>query len=166
MRVLARIGAALGALSMLAACGFTPLYAEPGVSPHLSRIAVSTPDDRTGFELRRALEDELAWDRGQTPLWRLQTAVEQRRIALGRRVDDTVSRYELVMTVNYRLTPVAGGEPVAGAVTATVTYAAADQAYAAISAQRDGEQRAVAEVARLIRLDLARTLADLNRVSP
>lgn len=163
MRILARIGAALGVLTMLAACGFTPLYAEPGVSPHLSRIAVSTPDTRTGFELRQALEDQLAWDRGQSPLWRLETEVDQRRIALGRRVDDTVSRYELVMTVNYRLTPVSGGEAITDAVTATVTYAAADQAYAAIAAQRDGEQRAVAEAARLIRLDLSHALAELNR---
>jgi len=44
-----------------------------------------------------------------------------------------------------------------------VSYAAADQAYAAIAAQRDGEQRAVAEAARLIRLDLSRALAELNR---
>lgn len=163
MRSLARIAAALGALTMLAACGFTPLYAEPGVSPHLSRIAVSTPDTRAGFELRQALEDALAWDRGQTPLWRLETEMEQGRVALGRRVDDTVSRYELVITVNYRLTPVSGGEAITDVVTATVTYAAADQAYGAISAQRDGEQRAVAEAARLIRLDLSRALADANR---
>ena len=160
---LARIGAAVGALMMLAACGFTPLYAEPGVSPTLSRISVSVPDTRAGYELRQALEDELAWDRGQTPLWRLQTDVEQRRGALGRRVDDTVSRYELVMVVRYQLTHVSGGEVITDAVTATVTYAAADQAYAAIAAQRDGEQRAVAEAARLIRLDLSRALAELNR---
>lgn len=160
---LGRIGAALGALMMLAACGFTPLYAEPGVSPTLSRISVSVPDSRVGYELRQALEDELAWDRGQTPLWRLETDVEQRRGALGRRVDDTVSRYELVLVVRYQLTPVSGGEAITDAVTATVTYAAADQAYAAIAAQRDGEQRAVAEAARLIRLDLSRALAHLNR---
>ncbi len=160
---LARIGAAVGALMMLAACGFTPLYAEHGVSPTLSRISVSVPDTRAGFELRQALEDELAWDRSQTPLWRLQTDVEQRRGALGRRVDDTVSRYELVMVVRYQLTSVSGGDVITDAVTATVTYAAADQAYAAIAAQRDGEQRAVAEAARLIRLDLSRVLADLNR---
>ena len=158
-----RIAAALGALTMLAGCGFTPLYAEPGVSPHLSRIAVSAPDTRAGFELRQALEDALAWDRAQAPLWRLETEIDQSRAGLGRRVDDTVSRYELVMTIRYRLTPVSGGEAITDAVTATVTYAAADQAYAAISAQRDGEQRAVAEAARLIRLDLSHALADLNR---
>lgn len=158
-----RIGAAFSALMMLAACGFTPLYAEPGVSPTLSRISVSVPDTRTGFQLRQALEDELGWDRGQASQWRLETDLDQRRTPLGRRVDDTVSRYELVLTVRYQLTPVSGGEAITDAVTATVTYAAADQAYAAIAAQRDGEQRAVAEAARLIRLDLSRALADLNR---
>ena len=78
-------------------------------------------------------------------------------------MDDTVSRYELVLTVRYQLTPVSRGEPITDAVTATVTYAAADQAYAAIAAQRDGEQRAVAEAARLIRLDVSRALAGLNQ---
>ena len=151
-----RIAAAFSALMMLAACGFTPLYAEPGVSPTLSRISVSVPDTRTGFELRQALEDELAWDRGQNALWRLETDLDQRRTPLGRRVDDTVSRYELVLTVRSQLTPVSGGEAITDAVTATVTYAA-------IAAQRDGEQRAVAEAARLIRLDLSRALAELNQ---
>ena len=54
MSRLARIGAAFSILTMLAACGFTPLYAEPGVSPALSRISVSVPDTRSGFELRQA----------------------------------------------------------------------------------------------------------------
>lgn len=163
MRVLARIGAALGALTMLAACGFTPLYAEPGVAPGLTRVSVQTPDTREGFALREALEDALGWDRNQPALWRLETETEQRRVALGRRVDDTVSRYELILTVRYRLVPASGvGEPITDAVTAVTTYAAADQAYAGIAAQRDGEARVAAEAARLIRLDLSQALAGLE----
>ena len=44
--------------------------------------------------------------------------------------------------------------------TTTVTYAAADQPYAAIAAQQDGEDRAAADLARLIRLDMMRVLAE------
>ena len=58
------------------------------------------------------------------------------------------------------LTPVSGlGTPVAGVETVTTTYAAADQPYAAIAAQQDGEDRAAAELSRLIRIDILRSLS-------
>lgn len=150
---------ALSASTLLAGCGFTPLYGEGGVSGDLSRIAVSTPDDRLGYRLREQLEDSLGWNRTAQPAWRLTTQVEQSRRALGRRIDDTASRYELTVRADWVLTPVSGGAPLTGRQTATVTYASADQPYAAIAAQQDGEERAAAELARLIRLDLMRTLA-------
>jgi LPS-assembly lipoprotein len=43
--------------------------------------------------------------------------------------------------------------------TAILTYAAADQPYAAIAAQQDGEDRAAAELSRLIRIDILRALS-------
>ncbi len=154
--------AAAAALA-LAGCGFTPLYAEPAVAPVLSRVAVSTPDNRTGYLLREHLEDELAADRSQPALARLTTEVEERRTPLGRRIDDTATRYELVLTVRYALTREGLAEPMTGQVTATTSYAAADQPYAGVVAHQDAEDRAAAEAARLIRLDLSRRLADLSR---
>jgi LPS-assembly lipoprotein len=143
----------------VSACGFTPLYGDVVGSPALTRIAVSTPDDRLGYRLREQLEDALAWDRSATPLYRLQTQVEQERRPLGRRIDDTASRYELTVRAAWTLTPVAGGDTLAGVETSILTYAAADQPYAAIAAQQDGEDRAAAELARLIRLDILRALS-------
>ncbi len=143
----------------LAACGFTPLYGDTGASPALSRIAVSAQDDRLGYRLREQLEDALAWDRGQTPMYRLETVIEQNRRPLGRRIDDTATRYELTVRAAWTLTPVSGETPIAGVETVTTTYAAADQPYAAIAAQQDGEDRAAAELSRLIRLDLLRALS-------
>lgn len=149
---------ALSAGLAVAACGFQPLYGDLGGASTLSRIAVETPDTRAGFELRQQLEDALAFDRSAPALWRLETTIEQSRTPIGRRIDDTVARYELRMVVDYRLTPIAGGEAVADRVTATTTYASADQAYAGVAAQRDGEDRVVAEAARRLRLDLARLM--------
>ena len=84
---------ALASVSLLlAGCGFTPLYGDPGGSPSLSRIAVTTQDDRLGYRLREQLEDALGWDRGAPPLYRLETVVEQNRRPLGRRIDDTATR--------------------------------------------------------------------------
>jgi LPS-assembly lipoprotein len=147
----------IAALS-LGACGFTPLYGETG-GASLSRIAVTTPDDRLGYRLREQLEDALASDRGAAPLWRLNTTVEQSRRPLGRRIDDTATRYELTVRADWTLTPTGGGAPITGVETTTTTYAAADQPYAAITAQQDGEDRAAAELARLIRIDMLRALS-------
>lgn len=144
---------------MLAGCGFTPLYGEAGLGSTLSRIAVTTQDDRLGYRVREQLEDALGRDAGTAPLWRLQTTVDQSRRPLGRRIDDTATRYELTVRGAWTLTPAAGGPPLSGVQTVTTTYAAADQPYAAIAAQQDGEERAAAELARMIRLDLVRVLA-------
>ena len=46
--------------------------------------------------VREQLEDALGRDGGQAPLWRLQTNIEQSRRPLGRRIDDTAARYELM----------------------------------------------------------------------
>ena len=143
----------------LSGCGFTPLYGDAGAGSSLSRIAVSTPDDRLGYRLREQLDDALAHDSGRPALWRLETVVEQSRRPLGRRIDDTATRYELTVRGAWTLTPVSGGTPVGGVEVVTTTYAAADQPYAAIAAQQDGEDRAAAALARRIRLSLLRALS-------
>lgn len=147
------------ATPLVSACGFTPIYAEPAVGSSLRRIAVTTQDDRLGYRLREQLEDALAWDRSSAPLYRLTTQVDQNRRSLGRRIDDTATRYELTVKAAWTLTPISGGTPLTGTETVTTTYAAADQPYAAIAAQQDGEERAASELARLIRLDLMQALA-------
>jgi LPS-assembly lipoprotein len=73
----------------LAGCGFTPMYGESGVGSSLSRIAVTTQDDRLGYRVREQLEDALGRDGAQAPLWRLETVIDQSRRPLGRRIDDT-----------------------------------------------------------------------------
>ena len=159
VRARTALSLAAAVTTLLAGCGFTPLYGDAAGSPALSRIAVTTQDDRIGYRLREQLEDALAWDRGASPLYRLQTVVEQSRRPLGRRIDDTASRYELTVRAGWTLTPVAGGTPLTGVETAILTYAAADQPYAAIAAQQDGEDRATAELSRLIRIDILRALS-------
>lgn len=156
---LAALAVALVSLTGLSACGFTPLYGDFGAGTSLSRIAVTTQDDRLGYRVREQLEDALGRDGSQPPLWRLETTIEQSRRPLGRRIDDTATRYELTVRGTWTLTPTTGGAPITGVETVTTTYAAADQPYAAIAAQQDGEERAAAELARLIRLDLLRTLS-------
>ena len=149
---------AVAGAALLSGCGFTPMYGEMGIGAGLSRIAVTTPDNRLGYRLREQLEDAFGRDGSAQPLYRLTTEVTQERRPLGRRIDDTASRYELTVKADWTLTSASGGEPIKGSQTTTTTYAAADQPYAAIAAQQDGEERAAAELSRMIRLDLAQAL--------
>lgn len=153
-----------GALALatlgLSACGFTPLYATPGVTPGLAAIETVAPDGRAGFLLREQLDDALARDAGVTPAYKLTLDVREQRYARGVRVDNIANRYELRMTVRWRLGDAkTNAEIRKGQAEAAVTYDSADQPYAAIAAQNDGQERAAAEVARKIQLDLATWLA-------
>lgn len=159
MRRAAAVATLAVALSALAGCGFTPLYAELPATG-LSQVAVSTPDDRLGYRVREQLEDALGRTPGGAVSHRLEIALEPQRRPLGRRIDDTAVRYELVITADWTLTPATGGAPLTGREIVTITYATADQPYAAIAAQQDGEERAAADLARRLRLSLMRALAE------
>ncbi|MBW8733945.1 MAG: hypothetical protein JF571_06505, partial [Asticcacaulis sp.] len=51
---------ALAAASVtLSGCGFTPLYAQQGLTAKLSQVAVETPQTRTGYFLEQELKNGL-----------------------------------------------------------------------------------------------------------
>jgi LPS-assembly lipoprotein len=155
----------LAALSLMAAaalagCGFTPLYAQQGVTPGLSSIEVLAPDGRTAYLLRERLYDNLAHDGAAPPAYRLEYQLVEERIPRGLGPDNAASRYELNVAVDWRLTDAATGSQVqTGRTDVIVTYGAADAPYAGIAAQQNGQERAAAEAARRIRLELARYFA-------
>jgi len=144
----------------LAGCGFTPLYAAPGVSSGLSSIESVAPDGCTGFLLRQALDDVLARDPSSPPTWRLTMDLKEIRTPRGRRVDSTASRYELVLIADWKLVSVATGAVVLEGDTRTeATFDRADQPYSAIVANQDAQSRAASELARKIQLQLADWIA-------
>ncbi|MBU4435180.1 MAG: hypothetical protein KKC14_12275 [Alphaproteobacteria bacterium] len=153
-----------GAFALVAvaasACGFTPLYATPGVTPGLASIQTIAPDGRAGFLLREQLDDAFVYRGDAPPAYRLTLAVDEKRYARGVRIDNIANRYELRMTVKWRLGDAkTGAEIRKGQAETAVTYDSADQPYAAIAAQNDGQERAATEVARKIQLDLAAWMA-------
>jgi LPS-assembly lipoprotein len=140
----------------LGGCGFTPLYAAPGVTPGLSTIETIAPEGRVGALLRESLDDALARDASVPPQWRLELKLRESRIARGQRTDGVASRYEYVVQAQWTLVSRQSGEEVATGVSqAEVTFDRADQPYAAISAQQDAEQKISDELARKIQMDLA-----------
>lgn len=140
----------------LSGCGFTPMYAQPGVIGGLSSIEVVAPQTRTGRLLRENLDDALAVSRAAAPVWRLEVGVAERRVARGIRVDDTATRYELALQVDWKLVEIASGQAaLEKSAPLSVTYDAADRPYAGVAAQEDAQARAAALAAEVIRTDLA-----------
>ncbi len=146
-------------LLSLTSCGFTPLYAVPGVASGLSTIAISAPQGRSGFLLRQSLGDAFAHDASAPTAYRLALSYNEQKIPRGVRVDSVANRYELVLTVGYILTTASGTPAKTGKVQASVTYDSADQPYASIAAEQDGQERAAAEAARQIQIELATWMA-------
>ena len=158
MKRLLILGLAIGAAG-LSACGFTPLYAEQGVTGGLSHIAVDAPDGRTAYLLREELDDVLGHDGDAAPAYRLTFELTENRVPRGLGPDNAASRYELSVQVDWKLLAAAGEELQTGRTTVLASYGAADPPYAGIAAQQDGQERAAAEAARRIRLDLAQYFA-------
>ena len=158
-RTLAAAALALSAMA-LSGCGFTPLYARPGVEGGLSSIEAVASEGRSGYLLREALDDALAHRPGAQAAYKLTYSINERRFARGVRLDNVANRYELQMTVTWRLVDArTAAEAHKGVTAVSVTYDSADQPYAAIAAQQDGQERAATEAARRIQLDLAAWLA-------
>ncbi len=143
----------------LSACGFTPLYGVQGVAPALAAIDVVAPQGRSGFLLRERLDDAFGRNGEIAPAYRLTMTLDEQRFPRGVRVDNVANRYELVLTVNYTLTAIGGAPVRTGRVQASVTYDSADQPYASVAAGQDGQERAAAEAARQIQLELASWMA-------
>lgn len=152
--------ASLAAAAALAGCGFTPLYATPGVTGGLAGVAVDPPaHSRTGFLVGQHLDDELGRREGVAPTYRLALSVEEHRYPRGVRVNNVANRYEISLSVGYVLTEAATGRVLlVGTAPADVSYDSADAPYAGVAAEQDGADRAAEQAAILIRLNLARWL--------
>lgn len=151
-----RLAALALALPLLAACGFQPLYGDLGVASNLAAIQVVAPEGRSGYLIRESLDDVFAGRPGTPPAYRMDLTLNEVRIPRGLRVDNVATRYEMILTANYVLTELATNAVVkSGTAASTVTYDSADQPYASIAAQQDSQERAAAETARRIQLELA-----------
>lgn len=159
-RTLAAAALALSTLALSACAGFTPLYGRPGVESGLSGIETVASEGRGGYLLREQLDDALGHRADDPVAYKLLLSVNEQRFARGVRLDNTANRYELKMTVTWRLLDAkTTAEVHKGLTDVSVTYDSADQPYAAIAAQNDGQERAAAEVARKIQLDIATWMA-------
>jgi LPS-assembly lipoprotein len=163
-----RIGSGAALLSgaaILSGCGFTPLYAAPGVTPQLAAIQVVRPDGRAGFMVGQSLDDELGHDPSMTQRYKLTVLLHETRVPRGININNEASRYEMDIVANYSLNDIRTGAQVTkGLVSVNATYDAAAQPYASMSGEMDGERRAAEAAAQRIRLDLSTYFASPHPV--
>ena len=144
----------------LAGCGFTPLYAAPGVVSNLAAIDVIAPQGRTGFLLGEHLNDAFGRNHAGAAAYAMRLSLAESRIPRGIRTDLVATRYEYILTADYTLSKLPAGDIAKrGRVRVEVTYDSADQPYAAIIAEQDAQDRSAEEAARRIQLEVAAWLA-------
>ncbi len=149
---------------LLAACGFTPLYA-PGApaSRMVGRVEVAVIDGAPGFALRERLTGRLG--PADAAAYRLNVDLRLTRTGVALTQQDVTTRYNVTGTARYALVPLAGGPPVASGVVRTITgYSApeakASSAFAVQAAQEDAERRLAVTLADDILLRLALSAED------
>jgi len=146
----------LAAPFTLSACGgFTPLYAQQGLTSTLSQIAIETPQTRTGYFLEQQLRGGLSGDAGGQKPYTLTVDLNEQHYQVGYRVDDTSTRSELTDTVSFVLKDRAGKVLLKDSFTETVTYSTSSSPFTGIVSQQDAQKRVATSAAQKIQTALA-----------
>jgi LPS-assembly lipoprotein len=154
--------AAVAALAAaLAGCGFTPMYAQPGVSSGIRHIQVVAPRGRIGYLLGESLDDDFGNAKGETPHYRLDMVLTEARQAHGLNANDVAQRYEFDLKVVYTLTDLSSGKAVhTGTVFSNISYDSATQPYAGIAAAEDVQNRLASDAAQKVSVQVGAWLAN------
>jgi len=156
-------GAALlvGMALALSACGFTPLYGgtdNQAMSPvdHLAAIRISALPDRTGQQMHNLLRDRLnPIGQPREPAYTLRLRLSESRRELGIRKDETATRANLNLSVQFTLNSTqTGGLLYSGQVSSVSSYNILTSPYATGFSEADARARALRELADSIRTRL------------
>lgn len=131
-----------------AACGFQPLYGEREnhVVAGLSSVHVNSIEDRIGQQLRNNLVERMQ-PKGPTK-YRLSATLDESAMGLGQRRDATATVGRLSMSATYTLTDAVTGDAVlAGRAESVVSFNFLGPRYASVAAERDSQERALADLA-------------------
>ena len=155
-----RRAALLGLCAVLGSCGFRPLLGSadaPGVRAELAAVEVARLTGRVGYLVRDNLLDQLNPGGIEVPeRYRLDVQLRQRTGALGIQLDNTITRYNLVLVARFSLSdPVTRRILYRALVRRIASYNAIRAPFAELAAQRDAERRAAREVSTDIRTQLA-----------
>jgi LPS-assembly lipoprotein len=160
-RAIMGLAAAAALAAALAGCGFTPMYAQPGVSSGIRHIQVVAPRGRIGYLLGESLDDDFGNAKGEAPHYRLDMVLTEARQAHGLNANDVAQRYEFDLKVVYTLTDLSSGKAVhTGTVFSNISYDSATQPYAGIAAAEDVQNRLASDAAQKVSVQVGAWLAN------
>jgi LPS-assembly lipoprotein len=139
-----------------AGCGFRPMYGTPsgaaaGLDADLASVRIEPIKDRIGQQLRNTLLQRLS-PRGEAADYRysLQVRLNESVSNLGFRKDTYATVANLSMSAQIIL--IREGAAILGdSVTTTVYFDHLGPRYASVATERDAEERAISQLADLIR---------------
>ena len=140
-------------------CGFRPLYGSGGDGGGVvGQVRVVAPPGRDGYYYQRVLNRRLG-DAGETPRYTLSTTLRFDRRETAITVEEDVTRYDVLGSAAYRLTPVGTAEPaLEGVAEAVSAYTTLAEPYATAVAERDARRRVSEELAQKVYAVVAITL--------
>jgi len=151
------------ATTIVAACGFQPLYGSGqgvlsgAVVEDLAAVRITAISDRVGQIVRNDLLDRLnPFGEPTSPRFSLGVKLEEAKEGLAIQVDNMVTRFNLTLTANYFLTDAKTGAMLTtGSVRATAAYNVLRSDFANVIGERDARQRAAREIADKLNTRLA-----------
>ena len=156
-----------------AGCGFHPLYARPSdskasaVADEMAAVSVQMIPDRNGQILRNALVSRLC-PNGEAAVPKYQLTVKLTEIINGmaHADDGTATLEEIVMTASYDLVDIKRQVGTSGQATTMIGADFLGPRYASVAAERDGERRAMQQVAEQIVGQIAMYIKDPSSRPP
>ncbi len=149
-------------LILVTGCGFKPIYAKTSkgddkrIVKELSSIEVSDIPERSGQELKTALEDLLNPTAQDSEVkYRLDVKIDRQITSVGVETNLRITRYNIILTANYNLVNITTGKlEKKDRMRISASYSASNSQFANFSAERDAESRAVQELSRSIKFRL------------
>jgi LPS-assembly lipoprotein len=133
--------AALGGAGLIAGCGFAPVHAPGGAGGRLARaVRAADPATRADFQFVAALEERLG--RPDAAMWDLHYQIAVNRVDGGVLEGLGATRIQLEGQLDFTLSAMADGNPVAsGRLSAMTSYSATDTQFATLAAAEDAQAR-------------------------
>ncbi|KCZ51134.1 LPS assembly lipoprotein LptE [Hyphomonas pacifica] len=151
---------AILAFALISGCGFRPVYATGSNANYASGMITVPPiAGRSGYMLRRALQEELAIGLPNvTEPATLRVEVDENLTRLTFKPDGAASRSSVVANARYTLSRESGS--LSGRSSSEVNFAVPDSPYGDISAQKGASDRAMRLLAKRIVDDLRLELVE------
>ena len=151
---------AIFAFALISGCGFRPVYST-GANANYAGGAITVPPiaGRSGYMLRRALQEELAIGLPNvTEPSTLRVELSESLTRLTFQPDGQASRSSVVASARYTLSR--ESDTVSGSATSEATFAVPDSPYGDISAQKGAADRAMRLLAKHLVDDLRLQLVE------